>query len=123
MTRYSVRCPYCYGHMRVERLRCESCGTAVEAEFEASPLVNLSPAQQEFVEQFVLVSGSLKEMAERLGVSYPTVRSRLDRIIESLQEPVSEEEQRRAAVLTALEEKRLTPEEAAHVLKLRRKRP
>jgi hypothetical protein len=108
--------------MLVERMRCQNCGTAVESAFEASPLVNLSPAQQEFVEQFVLVSGSLKEMAERLGISYPTVRARLDRIIDALKEPVSTEEQRRAAVLTALEEKRLSPEEAAHILKVGRER-
>lgn len=48
------------------------------------PLASLVQEDQDFVLQFVKVSGSLKDMAQLLGVSYPTVRNRLDEIIERL---------------------------------------
>jgi hypothetical protein len=48
------------------------------------PLVSLSQDDQDFILQFITASGSLKEMASRLKVSYPTVRNRLDEIIEQL---------------------------------------
>ncbi len=51
-----------------------------------APLLRLSPEDQSFVEAFVAESGSLKAMASRLGVSYPTVRNRLDDVIEKLGE-------------------------------------
>ena len=110
-------CPYCFGKMQVQRLRCAECSAAVEADFQTSELLELSPAQQEFVELFVRASGSLKEMAERLGVSYPTVRGRLDRIIEALAGGRESKEARKTQILDAIEEERLRPEEGARLLK------
>lgn len=49
------------------------------------PLAGLSEEDLDFIAQFVMSSGSLKEMAERYGVSYPTIRASLDRVIENLQ--------------------------------------
>ncbi len=113
----STRCPYCFGKMAIQRLRCSVCSTEVDSDFSLSPLTDLSVEQQEFITQFVISSGSLKEMARILGVSYPTVRARLDRIIDTLKGKKSAEEDRRAAVLDALEEKRISPQEAAQLLK------
>ena len=116
ITTATSQCPYCYGQMHVRSLRCETCGTEVCGHFALSSLLRLSPEQQEFVIRFVTASGSLKEMAKLLGVSYPTVRGRLDRIIEVLEGGQPPHRQRRAAVLDALEEKRLSPEDAAGLL-------
>ena len=112
----TIRCPYCYGRMHVKSLLCETCNTEVRGDFAFSGLLRLSQTQQEFVTRFVLASGSLKEMAEVLGVSYPTVRARLDRIIEALEGSRAADEDRRAGILDALEEKRLSPQEAAGLL-------
>ncbi len=117
MPELSTRCPYCYGTMRVRSLQCAECSTEVTSDFVPSALMRLSGEQQEFVRQFVLASGSLKEMANLLGVSYPTVRARLDRLIDALSEEVRDEEERRAAILDAVEEKKLSPQEAARLLK------
>ena len=117
MPELSTRCPYCYGKMQVRALRCTECRTEVTGDFAAAKLMRLSADQQEFVTQFVLASGSLKEMASLLGVSYPTVRARLDRLIEALRKDVQEAEDRRAAILDAVEEKKLSPQEAARILK------
>jgi hypothetical protein len=68
----------------VKRLSCEKCGTEVEGLFSLPVLGALSQEDEEFVVQFVRASGSLKEMATLLKVSYPTVRNRLDEIIAKL---------------------------------------
>lgn len=112
----STRCPYCYGRMKVRSLVCKSCGTEVRGKFALSRLLRLTPAQQDFVARFVQASGSLKEMASVLGVSYPTVRSRLDRIIDVLKGEQPPEPDRRASILDAVEEGHLSPEDAAALL-------
>jgi hypothetical protein len=83
-------CPYCERAMQVTRMSCDSCGIAVEAEFPAPRLARLPVEHQRFIEMFVLASGNLKAIAEQAGVSYPTVRSRLDKIIESLRQVITE---------------------------------
>lgn len=70
----------------MKRLYCDRCGTEVEGAFPLPPLLCVSPDDQEFLIQFVKASGSLKEMARILGVSYPTVRNRLDAIIDKLRQ-------------------------------------
>jgi hypothetical protein len=77
----------------VKRLRCEKCDTEVEGLYRLPALVSLPPDDQEFVLQFVKTSGSLKEMAAILGVSYPTVRNRLDDVIGKLKQ--SQEKERK----------------------------
>jgi hypothetical protein len=77
-------CPSCSGKLDVRRLRCEKCETEVEGMYPLPPLVSLSQDDQAFILQFIKASGSLKEMAGLLKVSYPTVRNRLDAIIEQL---------------------------------------
>ncbi|HZZ28910.1 MAG TPA: DUF2089 family protein [Pirellulales bacterium] len=59
----------------------------MKTETEAQPpLEQLDDADREFVIRFVLASGSLKDVAEGYGVSYPTIRTRLDRLIKRLEE-------------------------------------
>ncbi len=70
--------------MQAHRLGCPGCEIALEGQFELGALSRLTPGEQEFVLEFVKASGSLKEMARRFGVSYPTVRNRLDELIERL---------------------------------------
>ncbi len=79
-----IACPSCGGRLAVKRLRCEACETEVEGLFPLPPLASLPPDDQDFVLDFVKASGSLKEMAGLLKVSYPTVRNRLDEIIGKL---------------------------------------
>lgn len=79
-------CPSCNSRLRVKELLCEKCGTEVEGLYELPALASLPEAEQQFVLQFVKASGSLKEMAKLLGLSYPTVRNRLDDIINRINE-------------------------------------
>jgi hypothetical protein len=76
-----ARCPSCAGTLEARRLWCTRCEVALEGSFELGVLARLGREQQQFVIEFVKSSGSLKEMARRFGVSYPTVRNRLDELI------------------------------------------
>ncbi len=86
MKKTPAACPSCGSELAVTELTCLNCQTCVSGHYRLPPLLRLDPDAQAFVEAFVLASGSLKAMASRLGVSYPTVRNRLDDIINRLQE-------------------------------------
>ena len=75
------RCPACDNTLIVTSLSCESCGTVISGSFELPILARLSSEDLHFVLDFVRCSGSLKVMAQQLGLSYPTVRNLLDDII------------------------------------------
>jgi hypothetical protein len=66
----------------VKSLICERCQTEIQGQYELPLLSRLSLDDQAFILEFIKASGSLKEMARLLGLSYPTVRNRLDEIIE-----------------------------------------
>ncbi len=69
----------------VERVRLTESGVAVEGAFELPRLAQLSAEDQVFVAAFVRSHGSIKEMEQVFGVSYPTVKARLNRIAASLE--------------------------------------
>jgi hypothetical protein len=80
-------------------------------------LLKLAPQDLQFVEQFLLTSGSLKEMAKKLNISYPTVRNRLNNIIESLEQMAKAQKSEREKVLTDLERGAISAKEAAKRLR------
>jgi len=93
MKRLPMACPSCGGRLSVKRLRCDHCETEVEGQYALPALASLSQEDQEFIIEFIKASGSLKEMAVLLKVSYPTVRNRLDEMIEKLKQPESGQEE------------------------------
>ncbi len=82
--RLPMRCPSCDAPLKVSRLVCGACATEVAGEFDLPVLSHLSEQERSFMIAFVKASGSLKDMAKQLGVSYPTVRNYLDELIEKL---------------------------------------
>jgi hypothetical protein len=70
--------------LAVERVRLTDTGTAIEGAWDLPQLARLSAEDQIFVTAFVRSHGSIKEMERVFGVSYPTIKSRLNRIGESL---------------------------------------
>lgn len=79
-------CPNCKGTLRIVKKRCSKCGLQMETDFDENPLVLLPRQEQDFLLEFILCGGSFKSLAEKRGVTYPTVRSHLDRIINQLGE-------------------------------------
>ena len=77
-------CPDCNKPLKIARMTCPSCNLAVEGEFELSPLGKLSVDDQAFVIAFVRHHGSIKKMESLFGISYPTVKNRLNAISAAL---------------------------------------
>lgn len=74
-------CPGCHAQLKVKCLKCESCQTEVTGSYDLPFLALLTENDQQFILRFVKNSGSLKEMASQLKLSYPTVRNMLNEII------------------------------------------
>lgn len=77
--------------MKTTGMACHSCEVSVSGEFAERPLARLPVEHQRFIEMFVLAGGSLKEIASQAEVSYPTVRNRLDKVIDELRRALAEE--------------------------------
>ena len=90
-----VSCPSCGRALKVRRFECPGCGTSVDGNFELPVLARLTPEEQAFLLSLVQCSGSLKDLARIYGVSYPTVRNRLDGLIDRVKALMSEETQAR----------------------------
>jgi hypothetical protein len=78
-------CPSCNSQLNVKSLICERCQTEIQGQYELPSLARLSVDDQGFIIEFIKASGSLKKMAGLLRLSYPTVRNRLDEIIERIE--------------------------------------
>ncbi len=123
-----LKCPSCQGDLSVSELKCPGCAIAIEGEFGLPPLLRLAPAQMDFVEVFIKNRGIIREVERELGVSYPTVRARLDEVIQALGFQVrgeaaedasaaNDSASRRRAVLADLKAGRITADEALAALR------
>ena len=77
-------CPVCSSDLTVTRLHCLSCGTSLEGEFSVGRFGRLSRDQLALLESFLRSRGNLREMERELGISYPTVRARVDGLVRAL---------------------------------------
>lgn len=100
----------------VERVRVARNGVAVEGSFELPQLARLSVEDQVFVTAFVISHGSIKEMERVFGVSYPTIKSRLNRIAGSLRFVDINPQPSPAEILERLESGDIAPDEAVRLL-------
>jgi hypothetical protein len=85
MQRQIVECPVCDVTLQVSELSCPSCRTKIQGQFPTPPLARLSATHQEFICTFIQCRGVIRDVEEVLGISYPTVRTRLDAAVEALQ--------------------------------------
>lgn len=81
------RCPVCQAELEVKRLECPSCGTGIDGTFGLCKFCRLSLEQREFLEVFLVSRGNIREVERVLGISYPTVRGRLNALLEALGYP------------------------------------
>lgn len=119
MKKVISRCPVCSRELTAVKLKCDSCDTVIENSFKLSKFDYLSDEELYFTETFIKCRGNIKEVEKELKISYPTVRSKLDRVIKKLgyeAEP-DEETVRREEILKALERGEITAEEAIAQLK------
>lgn len=77
-------CPSCNSELTVSELKCAACGLTIRGEFVLPGFASLSGEDAEFAVVFIRNSGNLKDVQNELGLSYPTVRKILDRVIVAL---------------------------------------
>jgi hypothetical protein len=102
--------------LTVERVRLVDTAVAIEGSFALPQMAQLTPEDQVFVAAFVRAHGSIKEMERLFGVSYPTIKARLDRVGKSLSFVDTAPVPSRADVLERLHRGEITAEEAIRVL-------
>lgn len=120
-----TRCPLCGGEITVTRLHCLECDTTFEGRFSGGPFSQLTSEQLGFVETFIRCEGKITRMEDEIGLSYPTIRNRLQEIIRALgyepggDEPAGLSEEERQGILEDLDAGRITAEKAMRLLQER----
>lgn len=77
-------CPYCAGDFVIKEVKCEHCKTRISGNFQSNRFHMFNPEDLHFIEMFLKNEGNIKLMEKDLGVSYPTVKSRLKHIVKIL---------------------------------------
>lgn len=117
------RCPVCDDLLEVTRLYCRHCDTTIEGHFSLGRFYHLTSEQLFFVETFVRCDGKINRVEGELGVSYPTVRNRLNQVIQALGYEVREDAtlsvQERKAILERLAAGEITSAEAVEFLEVK----
>jgi len=116
-------CPVCGGTLTVSELNCRRCDVTIGGSFEPSRFDRLNAEQSVFLETFLRCRGVIRDVEAALGISYPTVRARLDNVLSTLgldaPEPVAipvDVAQRRREVLQDIDAGRITPDEGLRLL-------
>ncbi|TYQ14685.1 UNVERIFIED_CONTAM: hypothetical protein Cloal_1048 [Acetivibrio alkalicellulosi] len=114
------KCPVCGGDTSVTKIKCSKCKTTIEGEFELCKFCKLTPEQKLFIDVFIKCRGNIKEVEKELGISYPTVKNKLEDAANALghkaQVEISDSVKRKD-VLDRLNNGEVTVEEALELLK------
>ena len=100
----------------VERVKIVDSDIAIEGQFELPPLARLTGEDQVFLAAFVRSHGSIKQMEAYFGVSYPTIKSRLNKLAEKFEFVEIEPAPDRTDVLDRLDKGEITADEAIKLL-------
>ena len=113
------KCPVCKEDLEITRLHCDHCNTTIEGSFSLCRFCRLTGEQKQFIETFIKCRGNIKEVEKELGISYPTVRSKLDEAISALGHPVKviKNEGRKKEILELLSSGEIDHNEALKLLK------
>lgn len=109
------KCPNCGDQMVITSYRCNSCYTEVSGEFEIDNFSKLDKEDKEFIELFLQKRGSIKDVGEEIGISYPTVRNRIDKIVAKLGGKI-DKKSHRLDILNMLDNGEISPEKAKELL-------
>jgi len=120
------KCPSCQNDLTVAELACPGCEIEIKGQFALPAILKLAPAQLDFVEVFLKNRGVIRDVERELGISYPTVRARLDEVVAALgyqARPSTADENssddspaERRRILEDLRSGKITPEQAREAL-------
>ncbi|MBF8437536.1 DUF2089 domain-containing protein [Halanaerobiaceae bacterium Z-7014] len=116
------KCPVCQENMEITEIKCNDCDTKIRGRFFLDKFSRLDPDQHHFVEVFIRSRGNIKEVEREMGISYPTVRNKLDEVIEALgyqpeDSPDDNKAKKRKEILDSLENGEIQSQEAVEMLK------
>jgi len=78
------KCPVCGEKLSITKLNCPKCTTTIEGDFHPCEFCRLPDDDLEFIKVFIKCRGNIKDVEKELGISYPTVRGKLDTVIKGL---------------------------------------
>lgn len=114
------KCPICNSDTQVTRVFCNSCKTSIEGRFELCKFCKLTQEQKQFIDIFIKCRGNIKEVEKELGISYPTVKNKLEDVAGALgykSEPEQTDASKRKEVLEKLNNGEISVEEALVLMK------
>lgn len=112
------RCPVCEHEMKIREIHCNHCNTTITSDFDLCKFCKLPKDQLQFAEVFIKNRGNIKEIEKDLGISYPTVKNKLEQLVESLgYSPKYDSKVNKKEILAKLSEGEITAEEAVALLK------
>ncbi|WMJ76468.1 MULTISPECIES: DUF2089 domain-containing protein [unclassified Sedimentibacter] len=120
------KCPVCGEKLSITKLGCHKCSTFIEGDFEPCEFCSLPEDDLNFLKTFIKCRGNIKDVEKEMGISYPTVRGKLDTVIKSLGLEISpkgvEKENEikkslRSEILEKLSKGELSPKEATEKIK------
>ncbi|MBP7552014.1 MAG: DUF2089 domain-containing protein [Spirochaetes bacterium] len=88
----TISCPGCNRKMLITELKCPDCNIKIKGVFQSHRFGYLDKESLDFIETFILSRGNIKDIEKALGVSYPTVKTKLDKVITELERIKSLEE-------------------------------
>ncbi len=112
------KCPVCEKDLTITRLHCSHCNTTIEGNFSLCKYCRLTEKQKQFIEAFIKCRGNIKEVEKDLGISYPTVRGRLDDVITALGYSIKETEKdkNKKEILNMLSRGEISHDEAIRLM-------
>ncbi|PQQ65906.1 DUF2089 domain-containing protein [Acetivibrio saccincola] len=114
------KCPVCGGDTSITKIRCSKCKTTIEGDFGLCKFCRLTPEQKEFIDVFIKCRGNIKEIEKELGISYPTVKNKIEDVVMALGHKVDDkvyESIDRKEILDRLNNGEISVDEALELLK------
>lgn len=117
MKKMPTKCPACGAELHITELKCPKCGTTIRGDFPIDKLLLLSDEDKEFLIVFLRSRGNIKEVQERLNISYPTAKNRLDKLLISLGLYDTSNRPKEKEILDLLERGEISVDEAVRLIK------
>ncbi len=110
------QCSFCKSELETTGYACSACGVRWDARFPLPRLARLDPGEAALLEDFLLVGGNVSELAQQRGVSRPTMRNRLQELIDRVATMREGDNQRIETILGEIREGRTSPEQGARII-------